>query len=113
MPDGNVVPEKVLDLSSYHAIVACAASGIGIAIVPRSVLETVRVSESIAVYPMPEQQALVKTYLVWRKGETSPAPRVLQAEVLESGAQEQQLSYLSRGHCMFYPFFATLGCQRC
>ncbi len=86
LADGDVVPEKVLELSSYHAIVACVASGTGIAIVPRSVLETVRVSDSIAVYPVPEGQVQLKTYLVWRQGETSPALRALQAEVLASSA---------------------------
>jgi DNA-binding transcriptional LysR family regulator len=85
---GDVVPEKVIELSSYHAIVACVASGTGIAIVPRSVLETVRVSESVAVYPVPEGQAHLTTYLVWRKGEISPALRALQAEVLASSAHE-------------------------
>jgi DNA-binding transcriptional LysR family regulator len=89
LADGDVVPEKVLELSSYHAIVACVASGTGIAIVPRSVLETVRMSDSIAVYPVPEEQAHLKTYLVWRKGETSPALRALQAEVLESSVHEK------------------------
>ncbi|MCZ6873677.1 MAG: LysR family transcriptional regulator [bacterium] len=86
LADGDVVPQKVLELSSYHAIVACVASGTGIAIVPRSVLETVRVSDSIAVYPVPEGQVHLKTYLVWRQGATSPALRALQAEVLESSA---------------------------
>ena len=86
LADGDVVPEKVLELSSYHAIVACVASGTGIAIVPRSVLQTVRVSDSVAVYPVPEGQVHLKPYLVWRQGETSPALRALQAEVLESSA---------------------------
>jgi len=78
------VPEKVLELSSYHAIVACVASGTGIALVPRSVLETVRASDSIAVYPLPEEHVRLQTYLVWRQGETSLALRVLQTEILAS-----------------------------
>ncbi len=89
LADGDVAPEKVLELSSYHAIVACVASGTGIAIVPRSVLDTVRVSESIAVYPVSEEPVHLKTYLVWRKGETSPALRALRAEVSESSANEK------------------------
>jgi DNA-binding transcriptional LysR family regulator len=79
-----VVPEKVLELSSYHAIVACVAAGTGIALVPRSVLETVRASDSIAVYPLTEEHVCVQTYLVWRQGETSPALQALQAELLAS-----------------------------
>jgi DNA-binding transcriptional LysR family regulator len=81
---GTVVPDKVLELSSYHAIVACVASGTGIALVPRSVLETVRVSDSIAVYLLPTEHARMTTYLVWRHGEISPALRALQAEILAS-----------------------------
>ena len=81
---GAVVPEKVLELSSYHAIVACVASGTGIALVPRSVLETVRVRDSIAVYPLPEEHTRMTTYLVWRHGELSPALRALQAEICAS-----------------------------
>ena len=37
---------RVLELASYHAIVACVASGTGIALVPESVLDTVRARRS-------------------------------------------------------------------
>jgi hypothetical protein len=53
------------------------------------VLETVRVSESIAIYPLPEEQRYMKTYLVWRQGEGSLALRALQTELLESEANHQ------------------------
>jgi DNA-binding transcriptional LysR family regulator len=79
---GNLVPEKVLELSSYHAIVACVASGTGIALVPRSVLETVRVRDSIAVHALPEEYSRLQTYLVWRQGEVSLALRALQVHML-------------------------------
>ena len=81
---GAVVPDKILELSSYHAMVACVASGTGIALVPRSVLETVRVRDSIAVYSLPEEHARMTTYLVWRHGEISPALRALHMEILVS-----------------------------
>ena len=77
---GGVVPDKALDLSSYHAIVACVASGTGIALAPRSVLETVRGTEAIAVYALSKKNP-VTTFLVWRKGETSLALKALQAEL--------------------------------
>jgi DNA-binding transcriptional LysR family regulator len=79
---GNMVPEKVLELSSYHAIVACVASGTGIALVPRSVLETVHVRDSIAAYALPEEYSRLQTYLVWRQGEVSLALRALQVQIL-------------------------------
>jgi DNA-binding transcriptional LysR family regulator len=78
----NIVPEKVLELSSYHAMIACVASGTGIALVPRSVLETVRMHDSVAVYPLPEEYSRLQTYLVWRQGEVSLALRALQAQIL-------------------------------
>jgi DNA-binding transcriptional LysR family regulator len=89
---GVVVPEKVLELSSYHAIVACVASGTGIALVPRSVLETVRTRDSIAVYSLPEEYARVATFLVWRHGELSPALQALQREIHALQAGEQSIA---------------------
>src|SRR6266581_9746475 len=32
----NVIPERIMEFGSYHAIVACVAAGAGIAVVPRA-----------------------------------------------------------------------------
>ena len=85
---GNIVPEKVLELSLYHAIVACVASGTGIALVPRSVRETVHVRDSVAVYALPEEYSRLQTYLVWRQGEVSLALRALQAQILAANSMK-------------------------
>lgn len=77
----GVIPEKVLELSSYHAIIACVASGTGIAVTPRSVLETVRGVENVAIYSLGARDAEVTTSLVWRRGESSPSLSALQAEI--------------------------------
>lgn len=63
---------RVLELSSYHAIVACVASGTGIAIVPESVLATVQ-SAQVARHEIPKVLRNVVTPLVWRTGEETPA----------------------------------------
>ncbi|MGH8700566.1 MAG: LysR substrate-binding domain-containing protein [Burkholderiales bacterium] len=73
--------ERILELSSYHAIIACVASGTGVAVAPRSVLETVRGVEDVAVYALAARDARVLTSLVWRKGESSPSLSALQAEI--------------------------------
>ena len=78
---GGMAPEKILELSSYHAIVACVASGTGIAVVPRSVLKTIRGAASVAAYPLPPKNAHVTTSLIWRKGEPSLPLKALQAEL--------------------------------
>lgn len=63
---------RVLELSSYHAIVACVASGTGVAIVPESVLDTVG-SAMVARHDIPQVLRHVVTPIVWRTGEETPA----------------------------------------
>lgn len=74
----SVVPERVLELASYHAIVACVAAGSGIAIVPRSVLATMRTGRELALHPLPPQIARAETHLIWRQGHASVALDALQ-----------------------------------
>lgn len=76
-----IVPDRVLELGSYHAIVACVAAGSGIAIVPRSVLAVVHAENEVAAYPLPERVAKAKTWLVWREGHHSVALDALKSEL--------------------------------
>jgi DNA-binding transcriptional LysR family regulator len=78
---GGVIPQKTLELASYHAIIACVASGTGIAIVPVSVTATVRDMKDVAIYPLGAKKRNAWTSLIWRKGDESPALRALHAEV--------------------------------
>jgi len=87
---GGVVPDKVLDLSSYHAIVACVAAGTGIAFAPRAVLDTIRKTEAVTIHPLPDKRP-VTTSLVWRKGETSLPLKALQAELTGHGKTASQM----------------------
>jgi DNA-binding transcriptional LysR family regulator len=73
----NLATLRVLELSSYHAIVVCVASGTGIALLPESVLNVVS-SERLARHPLPAVFANVITPLIWRAKETSPAITALQ-----------------------------------
>jgi DNA-binding transcriptional LysR family regulator len=75
---------RVLELASYHAIVACVASGAGIALVPQSVLDVVSTDE-VARHPLPQVLANITTPLIWRSGEASPAVSALQALLAENG----------------------------
>ena len=78
---GGVIPVRTLELSSYHAIVACVAAGSGIALAPRSVLEVVRSADSVQICPLPERSRRAITSLAWRTGETSWALKTLQSEI--------------------------------
>jgi DNA-binding transcriptional LysR family regulator len=61
---------RVLDLSSYHAIVACVTAGAGIALMPESVLETMPHAK-VRQHAIPKAQSQITTPLVWRRGEIS------------------------------------------
>jgi DNA-binding transcriptional LysR family regulator len=62
---------RVLELNSYHAIVACVASGTGIALVPQSVLDTMPHARVLR-HAIPRTQADITTPLIWRRNEISP-----------------------------------------
>jgi DNA-binding transcriptional LysR family regulator len=68
---------RTLELNSYHAIIACVASGTGVALLPESVLEVVR-AEEVALHPLPAVFAKIVTPLIWRAGEASPSLVALQ-----------------------------------
>jgi DNA-binding transcriptional LysR family regulator len=68
----GIRPARVLELGSYHAIVACVAAGAGVAVAPRSVLELARLDGEVDLHPMGEL-GRVDTLLVWRKGHFSAA----------------------------------------
>jgi len=74
----NLAGIRVLELASYHAIVACVASGTGVALLPESVLDVVRTNE-VARHPLPGVLANIVTPLIWRTGEASPAVTALQS----------------------------------
>jgi DNA-binding transcriptional LysR family regulator len=69
----NVGAGRVMEYGSYHAIVACAAAGGGIAIVPKSVLRITGVETQLAVHPLPARIARAKVMLVSRSGPLSGA----------------------------------------
>jgi DNA-binding transcriptional LysR family regulator len=70
-------PRGVMEFHSYHAIVACVASGAGLAIVPRAVISAVLGRKQVQIYPLPAHIAKAKTVLIWRKGHLSTALEAL------------------------------------
>ncbi|HYG54607.1 MAG TPA: LysR substrate-binding domain-containing protein [Burkholderiales bacterium] len=58
-----IAPERVMEYGSYAAIVACVAAGGGIALVPRSVLGTMKAGKAVGARAV----AKSKTILIWRE----------------------------------------------
>lgn len=77
----RVASERVLELGSYHAIVACAAAGAGIALMPQSVLETMGRGVEVRQHKLPRAFSHVVTPLIWRVGEESAALLALREQL--------------------------------
>jgi DNA-binding transcriptional LysR family regulator len=72
---------RIIELQSYHAIVACVAAGTGIAIVPRSVIEIIAGRGSVTITPLPSRIARTKTKLAWRARYQSVALEALRKQL--------------------------------
>jgi DNA-binding transcriptional LysR family regulator len=72
---------RILELASYHAMVACVAAGTGIALVPDSVLATLQ-HLHVSSHRLPRVLAELTTPLIWHAEDPSPAVAALR-EVLQ------------------------------
>jgi DNA-binding transcriptional LysR family regulator len=80
------VPEKIIEMSSWHAILGCTAAGMGISVLPRMVLQSFPEQKFLSLHPLPEGLGRAPTMLIWRKGAYSPNVRALR-EVLLAQAE--------------------------
>ena len=77
----GIRPARVLELGSYHAIVACVAAGAGVAVAPRSVLDLQHNMNNIAVHSLGDL-GTIDTLLIWRRGHFSSALKALRETLL-------------------------------
>jgi DNA-binding transcriptional LysR family regulator len=71
------MPERTIELGSYHAMLGCVAAGMGVALLPKSVLTTFPESKRLRVHRLPPGENRADTYLIWRKGAGSPKIQAL------------------------------------
>lgn len=76
------MPERTIELGSYHAMLGCVVVGMGVALLPKSVLTTFPESKRLRVHALPPGENLAETVLIWRKGAGSPKIQALQ-EILK------------------------------
>jgi DNA-binding transcriptional LysR family regulator len=60
-----VMPARTLEFASYQAMIACVAAGTGFAIVPRSLLATLRSAQDVRQHELPARVRKNHTHLVW------------------------------------------------
>jgi DNA-binding transcriptional LysR family regulator len=88
-----VSPGKILDLGSYHAIVACVAAGTGVGIIPAELLDQAVLGTDVQRHALPARLRVNRTRLVWL-GEPS-APLQALMEILQKQRRTKASSGVS------------------
>lgn len=79
------MPERTIELTSYHAMLGCVVAGMGISLLPKSVLTTFPERKRLSVHHLARPENCAQTVLIWRKGAGSANVRALE-EMLRSKA---------------------------
>lgn len=82
---GSIVPDRILEMGSYHAILGCAVVGMGVALMPKSVLDAYAERARLGVHPIKGTFRTVRTLLVWRRDSPQVSVNAL-ADVLRPRA---------------------------
>lgn len=61
-------PSRVIEMSSNHALLGCVAAGMGIGMMPESVLPGFPGHKHLNIHRMPKEVAKKRIMLTWRKG---------------------------------------------
>ena len=80
------VPGKIFEIESYHGMLACVSAGAGLALMPRSMLESMPGCATVSVWPLSEAFRFLRTWLVWRRGTVSQSLTVFVQMLEEQGA---------------------------
>jgi DNA-binding transcriptional LysR family regulator len=66
------MPDRIVEITSYHAMLGCVVAGMGISLMPRNVLTTFPDAKLLSVHSLPPALAHAPTSLIRRKGVLSP-----------------------------------------
>lgn len=69
----GAVPGQVREMESYHSMLACVSAGSGVAIIPRSMLQSMPAHHSVKAWSMGKNFSILKIWLVWRRDTVSRA----------------------------------------
>ncbi|WP_158284791.1 LysR substrate-binding domain-containing protein [Oricola cellulosilytica] len=81
-----VMPERIVELGSWHAVLGCAAVGMGVALLPRVVVDTIPDRAALRLHELPDGRNRARTLLAWRKGVTPPNVEALASLYREGSA---------------------------
>jgi DNA-binding transcriptional LysR family regulator len=63
----GVLPERVVEMTSFHALLGCAVAGMGVALMPRSVLDTYTEQTRLSIHPLDGEFKSTRILLTWRR----------------------------------------------
>jgi DNA-binding transcriptional LysR family regulator len=81
---GNVAIDRVVEVGSFHAILGCAVAGMGVAVVPRSVLNTYSERPRLSIHVPTVGFRRSRTLLIWRKASPQAKVAALASTLLEA-----------------------------
>ena len=90
------MPDRIVEITSYHAVLGCVVAGMGVSLVPRMVLATFPDARLLSLHPLPSGLGRAMTVLMWRKGALSPKVRALR-DVLMAHAVASKANGRSNG----------------
>ena len=79
------MPERTIELGSYHAMLGCVLTGMGAALVPKSVIASFPESSRLRINMLPDGQNRIRTLLIWPRNVRSRKIDGLRS-ILQAGA---------------------------
>ena len=80
------MPGKIFEIESYHGMLACVSAGAGLALMPRSMLDSMPGSTAVSVWPLTDNFRILHTWLIWRRGTVSQSLNSFVKLLEEQGA---------------------------
>jgi DNA-binding transcriptional LysR family regulator len=72
----SMMPARTLEFASYQAMIACVAAGTGYALVPRSLLGSLKSGHEVKQHELPAKIRRNHTHLVWHGAPSSALERL-------------------------------------
>ena len=82
------LPRQTIELGSYHAMFGSVVAGMGVALMPESVLSAFPERDRVSTHPLPDDLKTLRTLLIWPRGGSSPKINAL-IEILEHESDEE------------------------
>lgn len=73
---------RIMEINSYHALLSCAAAGMGVGVVPKELLKNYPFTNSIRVHELPAKWRQTTTALIWHNDRVNSAMQAFETCLL-------------------------------